>query len=262
MIKTNYHTHTTRCKHAEGLDEEYVLAAIEAGFTEIGFSDHAPWPKHAIEHQAIRMDMSEFPDYIQSIKRLQRQYANKIKINIGLEVEYYPDRMDYMKKLYEETPLDYLVFGNHFHLLEVRGRYYGNYTDTSNLIQHYKEDSINGLKTGLFKIFVHPDLFVRSINEWTKEIEEMCREIIVCAKEMNVILEYNLGGIRNFSHLEYTFPYYKFWELVKELGADVIIGIDAHSPQDFYDDVSIKKAEDYLKSIGVQIIDGLNIPIK
>lgn len=262
MIKTNYHTHTTRCKHAEGLDEEYVIAAINAGFTEIGFSDHAPWPKLPIEFQAIRMDVSEFPDYFQSIKRLQRQYANKIKINIGLEAEYYPDRMDYMKKLLEETPLDYLVFGNHFHLLEVRGRYYGNYSDTSHLVEHYKEDSINGLKTGLYKIFAHPDLFVRSINQWTDEIEQMSREIIQCAKEMKVVLEYNLGGIRNFSHLEYTYPYHKFWELVAELKADVIIGVDAHSPQDFYDTESIKKAEDYLKSIGIKIIDGLNIPIK
>ena len=90
----------------------------------------------------------------------------------------------------------------------------------------------------------------------------MSREIIQCAKEMKVVLEYNLGGIRNFSHLEYTYPYHKFWELVAELKADVIIGVDAHSPQDFYDTESIKKAEDYLKSIGIKIIDGLNIPIK
>ena len=28
-ITYNYHTHTTRCRHAQGADEEYVLAAIE-----------------------------------------------------------------------------------------------------------------------------------------------------------------------------------------------------------------------------------------
>ena len=31
-MKYNYHTHTSRCFHARGTDEEYVLAAIEAGF--------------------------------------------------------------------------------------------------------------------------------------------------------------------------------------------------------------------------------------
>ena len=79
---------------------------------------------------------------------------------------------------------------------------------------------------------------------------------------MNVVLEYNLGGIRNFSHLEYTYPYDKFWMIVAELKANVIIGVDAHSPQDLLDMESIKKAEDFLTSIGVQIMDGLNIPIR
>ncbi len=35
----NYHTHTKRCGHAKGTDEEYVIAAIEGGFDELGFSD-------------------------------------------------------------------------------------------------------------------------------------------------------------------------------------------------------------------------------
>lgn len=39
----NYHTHTTRCMHAIGSEEEYILAAISAGYTELGFSDHTPW---------------------------------------------------------------------------------------------------------------------------------------------------------------------------------------------------------------------------
>ena len=43
-MKANYHTHTARCGHATGTDEEYVLAAIEQGFDELVFSDHVPWP--------------------------------------------------------------------------------------------------------------------------------------------------------------------------------------------------------------------------
>ena len=33
----NYHTHTTRCRHATGTDEEYVLQAIDGGLQESGF---------------------------------------------------------------------------------------------------------------------------------------------------------------------------------------------------------------------------------
>ena len=32
-MKANYHTHTFRCKHADGEDKEYVEAAIKAGNT-------------------------------------------------------------------------------------------------------------------------------------------------------------------------------------------------------------------------------------
>ena len=42
-MKTNYHTHTTRCMHATGSDEEYVLSAIKGGYQILGFSDHTPW---------------------------------------------------------------------------------------------------------------------------------------------------------------------------------------------------------------------------
>lgn len=45
----NLHSHTYRCHHAKGTDEEYVLSAIKNGYTEMGFSDHAPYifPKGA-----------------------------------------------------------------------------------------------------------------------------------------------------------------------------------------------------------------------
>ena len=54
-MKTNYHTHTTRCHHATGSDEEFVLSAIKGGYQEIGFSDHTPWKYHTNYISDIRM---------------------------------------------------------------------------------------------------------------------------------------------------------------------------------------------------------------
>ncbi|MBR1458649.1 MAG: histidinol phosphate phosphatase, partial [Oscillospiraceae bacterium] len=39
----NYHTHTSRCKHASGEDRQYVENAIRNGMQVLGFSDHCPW---------------------------------------------------------------------------------------------------------------------------------------------------------------------------------------------------------------------------
>ena len=41
-MKVSLHTHTIRCKHAFGNDEEYVKAAIAEGLNILGFADHAP----------------------------------------------------------------------------------------------------------------------------------------------------------------------------------------------------------------------------
>ena len=38
----NYHTHTWRCRHADGTEREYVEKAIESGLKILGFSDHTP----------------------------------------------------------------------------------------------------------------------------------------------------------------------------------------------------------------------------
>ena len=88
-MKCNFHTHTARCNHAVGLDEEYVLSAIEAGFDEIGFSDHTPWPFESGYVSPMRMRADELEEYVLSVNRLREKYKDKIKIHLGLECEYF-----------------------------------------------------------------------------------------------------------------------------------------------------------------------------
>ena len=65
-MKTNYHTHTTRCMHATGSDEDYVLSAIKGGYQELGFSDHTPWKYHTDYVADMRMLPEELPGYVES----------------------------------------------------------------------------------------------------------------------------------------------------------------------------------------------------
>ena len=41
---TNYHTHTSRCKHAQGTDRDYVQQAVDSGYQVLGFTDHVAGP--------------------------------------------------------------------------------------------------------------------------------------------------------------------------------------------------------------------------
>ena len=72
MFPYNYHTHTRRCGHASGDDEEYVLAAIKAGYKVLGFSDHAPYRNYP--HKGSHMDIEDFAGYIESIHSLKEKY--------------------------------------------------------------------------------------------------------------------------------------------------------------------------------------------
>ena len=45
MSLTDYHLYTPLCHHATGWPIDYTRAAAERGLTEIGFSDHSPFPE-------------------------------------------------------------------------------------------------------------------------------------------------------------------------------------------------------------------------
>ena len=78
-MKTNYHTHTTRCMHATGDDEDYVLSAIKGGYRILGFSDHTPW-KYRTDYVAdMRMLPEELPGYVESLKTLREKYHDRYR---------------------------------------------------------------------------------------------------------------------------------------------------------------------------------------
>ena len=112
-MKTNYHTHTTRCMHATGDDEDYVLSAIKGGYRILGFSDHTPW-KYRTDYVAdMRMLPEELPGYVESLKTLRKKYHDRIDIRIGLECEYFPQYIHWLKEQIKKYQLDYIIFGNH-----------------------------------------------------------------------------------------------------------------------------------------------------
>ena len=77
--KANYHTHTTRCKHAWGTEREYIENAIKAGYEVLGFSDHAPYlfdDKTYVSR--VKMDMEQLEDYVMTIDKLKEEYKTAI----------------------------------------------------------------------------------------------------------------------------------------------------------------------------------------
>ena len=118
-MKTNYHTHTYRCKHAMGNDERIVLNAIKADFDILGFSDHTPWPHFPADYDShVRMEPQYLPEYCGSVNRLREKYKDQIEIHLGLEAEYFPHHMQELLDMKSEYGIEYLIYGAHYDELD------------------------------------------------------------------------------------------------------------------------------------------------
>lgn len=254
-MRTNYHTHTTRCMHAKGSDESYVLSAIKSGYSELGFADHSPWKYSTRYVSDIRMSIKELPGYIRSVRFLQEKYNGLISIKLGLECEYFDEYIPWLKETIEKEQLDYIIFGNHFYKTDERYAYFGSDTRTRDMLKLYEESSLNGMESGLYAYFAHPDLFIRSYPVFDEYCEEISRSICCKAKELDILLEYNLSGFLICKNRPLTgYPHPRFWEIAAEEGCRAIIGVDAHSNLQLENTSVYDEAVNYLNSLSIGIV--------
>lgn len=258
MRKTNYHMHTKRCMHASGSDEEYVLAAIQNGYEEIGFSDHTPWRYDSDFVAHMRMPLSQFDDYYASIASLRDKYKNQISIKIGLECEYFPKYMEWLTSFIKEKKLDYIIFGNHYDSTDESRIYFGTACEQDEMLQRYVAEAIDGMKTGLYAYLAHPDLFMRGRRTFDEQAKLASKAICEAAKELHIPLEYNLAGAA-YNKIMNTvqYPHPSFWKIAAEVGNQAIIGVDAHEPQAMATDVYRNAGIDMLQQLGIEILDSL-----
>ena len=92
-FKYIYHSHTKRCGHASGEDEEIVLAAINHGVKVLCMTDHSPIPNQ--EQEGIRMKNEELDEYVETWTKLKEKYKDQIEIH----VENYLDNIENCRNL-------------------------------------------------------------------------------------------------------------------------------------------------------------------
>lgn len=247
----NYHTHTKRCYHAINTEEEYILAAIKSGYTELGFSDHSPWHYDSSFHSTMRMEEDKLKGYVCTLKQLKEKYKNQISIKIGLECEYFEKYMPWLEKVIQEYELDYIILGNHYDETDETGIYFGQPLNQQQLTK-YVDSCIKGLRTGLYSYLAHPDLAYYDIYDpfYTQEMTRLCLE----AKELDIPLEFNLLGFS--THRQY--PNEVFFKIAKKIGNKVIIGTDAHESSALLDLKIYHEAKSYLKRLGIEITEDIN----
>lgn len=254
----NYHTHTPRCNHAVGAERAYIQRALEGGFQELGFSDHTPYffdkPDY---YSTFRMRPEELGDYVDTLLALREEYKDRLTLHIGLETEYYPNCFPKLLDFLRQYPLDYMLLGQHALYNEVEGFYPNRPTADERLLDQYRGQTLEALDTGLFTYFAHPDIFFFTGDRKTydRHVRAICRRV----GELGIPLEYNLLGWSEGKH----YPDPEFWRIAGEEGAAVILGCDAHAPEQTWNPGLIRRAEAFLAGFGLVPIPRVDLrPIR
>lgn len=286
MKKVNYHTHTYRCGHANGTEEEMILSAIDMGIEELGMCCHVPLPHYRLHliksipairdmksllslifafiknGPHMRMPYSQMEEHLLKLDECQTQYQNRIKVYRGFEAEGLKEYFHYYQRLLNENKVDYLILGHHFHKHCIHSDYFGKENMSKKDIYLYCNDVEEAIETHLFSYIAHPDLFMMGYQDFDLDAQTVARRICEKAKEHGIPLEINAGGIRrglrevNGEQL-YAYPNSHFWDIASEVGNDVIIGFDAHDPSDM-NEAMYQRLLTFAKEHKLHLIDHLD----
>ncbi len=227
----DYHIHTKLCGHASGEMEQYVEQALEAGLSEMGFSDHMPMVSEM--GAGLAMEPASLPGYVDETLELQKRYP-EIKIKLGIEADYFPGLEEESKKIIDQYEFDYVIGSVHF--IENWG------FDNINQIDQWKEKDINQVyrdyyallkrsaQSGLFDIIGHSDLVKKFGQKPSEDVSDSIREAAQAFSEHNLVCEINTSGLRR--PVSEIYPSLDVLEIYREYDVPIIFGSDAHKPKD------------------------------
>jgi histidinol-phosphatase (PHP family) len=231
-MPADYHTHTPLCHHAEGTPEAYVEAALAAGASEFGLSDHAPAQPEPFDDW--RMLEADLPAYFELIERARRHAAGRIPVRAGLECDWLDGCEPWIAKLAEHYPWDYLIGSVHY-LGDWdfdNPKWLGKWADVDveEVWTHYWETYARMASSGLFDILGHPDLVKKFGRTPAGDLDRFYEPAIDAIAASGCIIELNTAGWHKPCAEAYPSP--RFLELACSAGVPLVISSDAHHPSE------------------------------
>ena len=271
---TNYHTHSCYCD-GKATPREMVEFAVSHGFTHLGFSGHSPLPYA----NSFSIHGDKYLEYCDTIRALKVEFADRIDLRLGLEIDYVPGLCEDFAPLAQQGGLEYTIGSIHLipnpdaidylrshpaeaadHLWMIDGPRYETYDD--GLQRHFGGD-IRRAVTAFFrqncemiesqhptivghfdKVVMHNrDRYFQYDEPW---FQHLVSEIVLLIRDMGCICEVNTRGIYKGRHYDY-YPAKETLVRMNELGIPVIVSTDAHAPEDL---LRTEGAVDFLRGIG------------
>lgn len=245
----NLHTHTARCFHATGSEEDYIQTALDSGLKVLGFSDHTPYWFPGDYYSHMRMFPDQLMEYADTVRALQKKYKGRLEIPLGLEVEYYPGLFSDLLPRLRDAGIEYMLLGQHWNCDEIGQEHNARPSEDPQKLCQYCDQVIEAMQTGLFTYVAHPDIFnyVGDPKIYQKHMGRICKESAAC----NIPLEMNLLGMDGQRH----YPSALFWSLAAQEGCPVVLGSDAHRPEDVIRTEAEEKAMALVNELSLKLIE-------
>ncbi|OES44135.1 histidinol-phosphatase HisJ [Domibacillus iocasae] len=245
------HIHTLYCPHGSNDSlKQYIERAIELGFSELTFTEHAPLPETFIDPAPARdssMRKTDLEQYLKALESVKKQYASSLKINAGLEV-------DFISGFEEETTQFLAEYGSFLddsilsvHFLPLNGQFvcidfseeeFGRITQEAGSIEFvyelYYDTVLQSIQAdlGAFKPSrIGHITLVRKFQHMfhcTKSFDLHIERILQAVKRAGYSLDYNGAGFVKPLCRE-TYPPVHIARAAHSLGIPLIYGSDAHA---------------------------------
>jgi len=223
--KTDYHIHTT-FSDGSSMPEEYIAAAVSAGISEIGFSEHISL---FMENQEWVMNPENAPAYVNYIGNL-KDNPGPVIVKTSMEVDFFPGREKEIELFLGRFDLDYRIGSVHYlgeKTVDMGPEFYeGKNIDA--LYESYFSRVMAAARSGLFDIIGHCDLIRIYGYKPSYDPEPLYRELAKAMRENNVAFELNTNG-RNRPMADF-YPDRRYLHIFREENVPVCVNSDAHMP--------------------------------
>ena len=267
MSWVNFHTHSN-FDDGRVLIEEYIKEALKQNVAILGFSSHNPLP-FSVDWVVKK---EEFTEYCKTVRELAKRYEDRIRILLGLEMDFLSNLNSFYRKGIDLSLLDYIIGSIHFvNFFEdksgwaidgsqedfVKGLnelYEGN---TKKVVQDYYKLIRNMLKNENPDILGHIDLIKMHNKEekYFSEKENWYRQEVMntlkAVAKSSSILEVNTGGITR-GKIDSLYPSTWILEEAYQMRIPITLSSDAHKPEQITG--KFKEAAVLLNSIGYKEI--------
>jgi histidinol-phosphatase (PHP family) len=243
----DYHIHTRHSFDCQHTMQQMCQAAIDAGISEIGVSDHVDWHPENPGHHYFEAD-AWWEDY----HTCRTEFKNQLTIRAGLELgepNLYPRETENLLALY---PWDYCLASVHRAAERMICDPAVFHSSEEYVYDTYFDSVLAMVEHAHFDILGHLDIIKRySFGRYQpfdpRNFEEIIRQILKTLVARKKVLEVNTGTLRKAVQQISPHPLIIDW-FFEEGGTWVTIGSDAHKPQGLGTEFDL--AVDVIRSAG------------